>query len=301
MAELNIKETVEGDVVVLYLDGKITIGEAVVTLRSTVSRLLAEGRKKFVMNFARVGYIDSSGTGEVFGTVVSVTREGGRLIFCHPTEKTRDLWAITKVHLVYDIVGSVEEAIALLAGKLRHCLCPIDGCRDPLTWVGPHPAFGIRCPKCAAMMSLRPSPDAANTARGRLAVSELSLPTYSSQWVKVVLNAPPTITVRRLDLFSYDVLAKAWQTVPTPRRVVFDLRQAQEVTQAGLDALLGLCAGPGEDRGVVLLGTAATGLAVAAPYKRLTFEDMEAALAALAEAPAVEPPPLTVEFWEEPD
>ncbi len=43
MAELNIKERQAGDVTILDMDGKITIGEGNVALRSAVRRLILEG------------------------------------------------------------------------------------------------------------------------------------------------------------------------------------------------------------------------------------------------------------------
>jgi len=63
MAELNIRERQAGDVTVLDMDGKITIGEGSVTLRTSVRRLLEEGKKRILLNLAGVSYIDSSGIG----------------------------------------------------------------------------------------------------------------------------------------------------------------------------------------------------------------------------------------------
>ena len=48
MAELNISERQVGDVTVLDMDGKITIGEGSVALRTAIRRLLEEGKKKIL-------------------------------------------------------------------------------------------------------------------------------------------------------------------------------------------------------------------------------------------------------------
>ena len=58
MAELNIEERQAGDVTVLDMKGKITIGEGSVALRTAVRRMLEEGKKKILLNLAGVGYID---------------------------------------------------------------------------------------------------------------------------------------------------------------------------------------------------------------------------------------------------
>ena len=61
MSDINISERQAGDVTVLDMNGKITIGEGSVALRSAVRRLLEEGKKKILLKLAQVGYIDSSG------------------------------------------------------------------------------------------------------------------------------------------------------------------------------------------------------------------------------------------------
>jgi len=64
MAELNISERQVGDVTILDMDGKITIGEGSVALRTAIRRLLEEGKKKSRLSLAKGGYSDSSGIGE---------------------------------------------------------------------------------------------------------------------------------------------------------------------------------------------------------------------------------------------
>ena len=75
MAELNIKERQAGDVTILDMDGKITIGEGSVALRTAIRRLLEEGKKKILLNLAGVGYIDSSGIGELVSSYTAIGKE----------------------------------------------------------------------------------------------------------------------------------------------------------------------------------------------------------------------------------
>ncbi len=58
MAELNISERQAGDVTILDLSGKITIGEGSVALRTAIRRMLEEGKKKILLNLGGVGYVD---------------------------------------------------------------------------------------------------------------------------------------------------------------------------------------------------------------------------------------------------
>ena len=111
MAELNISERQAGDLTILDLDGKITIGEGSVALRMAIRRLLEEGKKKILLNLARVGYIDSSGIGELVSSYTAINKEGGQLKLLNLTQKIQDLLTITKLLTVFDVYDSEAEAL----------------------------------------------------------------------------------------------------------------------------------------------------------------------------------------------
>jgi anti-sigma B factor antagonist len=115
MAELNISERQAGDVTVLDLGGKITIGEGSVSLRSAIRRLIDEGKKKILLNLSDVGYVDSSGIGELVSSYTTIGREGGQLKLLNLTQKIQDLLAITKLLTVFDVYE--DEATALNSFK----------------------------------------------------------------------------------------------------------------------------------------------------------------------------------------
>jgi anti-sigma B factor antagonist len=112
MAELSIRERQVGDVTVLDMDGRITIGEGSVALRSAVRRLLEEAKKKILLNLAGVGYIDSSGIGELVSSYTAINKEGGQLKLLSLTQKLRDLLTITKLLTVFDAYDTEAEALA---------------------------------------------------------------------------------------------------------------------------------------------------------------------------------------------
>ena len=124
MAELNISERQVGDVTILDMDGKITIGEGSVALRTAIRRLLEEGKKKILLNLARVSYIDSSGIGELVSSYTAITKKiagttdpgfdanPGQLKLLNLTQKLQDLLTITKLLTVFDVYESEDEALA---------------------------------------------------------------------------------------------------------------------------------------------------------------------------------------------
>jgi anti-sigma B factor antagonist len=112
MAELNISERQVGDVTILDMEGKITIGEGSVALRTAIRRLLEEGKRKILLNLAKVGYIDSSGIGELVSSYTAINKENGELKLLNLTQKLQDLLTITKLLTVFDVYESEEEALA---------------------------------------------------------------------------------------------------------------------------------------------------------------------------------------------
>ena len=111
MADITISERQAGDVTILDLDGKVTIGEGSVALRNAIRRLLGDGKNKILMNLAGVSYIDSSGIGELVSSFTAVNKEGGTLKLLNLTQKIQDLLAITKLLTVFDVYE--DEATAL--------------------------------------------------------------------------------------------------------------------------------------------------------------------------------------------
>src|SRR5260370_2467572 len=112
MSKLNIKERQEGDVTILDLSGKITIGEGSVQLREAVRKLLDEGRKKILLNLGDVAYVDSSGIGELVSSYTTTGNQGGHLKLLNLTKQIRDLLTITKLLTVLGTFDSEQEALA---------------------------------------------------------------------------------------------------------------------------------------------------------------------------------------------
>ena len=115
MSDITISERQAGDVTILDLAGKVTIGEGSVALRGAIRRLLGEGKSKILLNLAGVGYIDSSGIGELVSSFTAVNKEGGTLKLLKLTQKIQDLLAITKLLTVFDVFDEESEALSSFA------------------------------------------------------------------------------------------------------------------------------------------------------------------------------------------
>lgn len=104
-----------GDVSVVDVAGRITLGEGSSNLRDTIRELVAKGSKKVLLNLGEVSYIDSSGIGELVSAFTSVTNGGGQLRLLNLTKKVTDLLQITKLYTVFEIFDDEATAVRSFA------------------------------------------------------------------------------------------------------------------------------------------------------------------------------------------
>lgn len=100
-----------GDVVVIDVSGRITLGEGSSSLRDGIRDLLNKGQRKILLNLGDVSYIDSSGIGELVSGYTSVANQGGKLKLLNLTKRVRDLLQITKLYTVFDVFDDEAAAI----------------------------------------------------------------------------------------------------------------------------------------------------------------------------------------------
>src|SRR5512137_2332038 len=109
---MQIHQRSVGDVTIIDLQGKITLGEGDELLRDKVHSLIQQGHRKLVLNLAEVPYIDSAGLGEIVRTYTTVSREGGALKLLALTKRIQDLLAITKLLTVFETFDTEAEAVS---------------------------------------------------------------------------------------------------------------------------------------------------------------------------------------------
>jgi anti-sigma B factor antagonist len=116
---MQIEERAVGDVIVLDLKGKITLGEGDELLKDKVNSLVNQGHKKIVLNLAEVPYIDSAGLGEVVRTYTTVSRQGGSLKLLNLTKRITDLLSITKLLTVFETFDSENDAVRSFSASAK--------------------------------------------------------------------------------------------------------------------------------------------------------------------------------------
>ena len=116
---MQIDERAVGDVVVLDLKGKITLGKGDELLKDKVNSLVNQGHRKILLNLAEVPYIDSAGLGEIVRTFTTVSRQGGNLKLLNLTKRITDLLAITKLLTVFETFDAENDAIRSFSASAK--------------------------------------------------------------------------------------------------------------------------------------------------------------------------------------
>jgi anti-sigma B factor antagonist len=109
---MQIEERAAGDVTVLDLKGKMTLGEGDIILKDKVNSLALQGKKQIVLNLADVPYIDSAGLGEIVRTYTTMNRQGGSLKLLNLTKRITDLLSITKLLTVFETYENEADAVS---------------------------------------------------------------------------------------------------------------------------------------------------------------------------------------------
>lgn len=109
---LQISIRVSGDVTILDLRGRATIGADCELLSSYLRELFADGVRKLLLNMADLTQLDSSGISIIVGSYVSLRRQGGDLKLLRPCGRV--LVVLKVIHLL-DIIPSFDDETQALA------------------------------------------------------------------------------------------------------------------------------------------------------------------------------------------
>jgi len=108
---MKVNVRTEGEVTLIDLNGKITIGEGDVILREAIEKVLKTGATKILLNLSKISYMDSAGIGELVACYKRSREKGGELKLLNPSGKVADLLQLTKLEEIFETFR--DEATAL--------------------------------------------------------------------------------------------------------------------------------------------------------------------------------------------
>ena len=102
-----------GDVAILDVSGRATIGESADTMTRELQKLVTDGSRKVLVNLALVSQIDSTGLSALVRAFVSLERSGGAMKLLRPSGNVRHVLELTR--LIRSIPTFEDETVALEA------------------------------------------------------------------------------------------------------------------------------------------------------------------------------------------
>lgn len=99
-----------GEVTLVEVEGQLIVGNRQ-ELKQQVLDRLDKGDRKFVIDFANTGYIDSSGLGVLVSLSKKIREQGGELRLSSLNEDLRTLFELTKLDTLFRIADSKDKAL----------------------------------------------------------------------------------------------------------------------------------------------------------------------------------------------
>ena len=100
-----------GNIEIISLQGKITIGAGDTQLREVIANAVNAGKTNILLDLSGVTTIDSSGIGELVGSYTTVTNRGGKLKLLHLPAKLNELLHVTQLITVFEVYENEQEAV----------------------------------------------------------------------------------------------------------------------------------------------------------------------------------------------
>ena len=97
-------------VLVVGVDGQLIVGNRQ-ELKQKVLDALEGGGRKFVVDFAKTGYIDSSGLGVLVSLSKKIREQGGELRLANLNDDLQTLFELTKLDTLFQISDTRERAL----------------------------------------------------------------------------------------------------------------------------------------------------------------------------------------------
>ena len=97
-------------VLVLEVDGQLIVGNRQ-EFKQKILDALEGGERRFLVDFTRTGYIDSSGLGVLVSLSKKIRDEGGELRLAGLNEDLRTLFELTKLDTLFTISDSAADAL----------------------------------------------------------------------------------------------------------------------------------------------------------------------------------------------
>ena len=108
---MHIEVRQSDDVMILDLKGRLTAGLGDQILRDAVDELLAEGRRRILLNLSEVSFLDSAGVGELVAGLKTARRFQAELKLLNVGERVYSTLDMARLLPTFEIYNDESEAV----------------------------------------------------------------------------------------------------------------------------------------------------------------------------------------------
>jgi anti-sigma B factor antagonist len=101
----------EGNVGLIEAKGSLVGGDETVELRQAVAGFLDRGYERLLIDLSNVTYLNSTAIGVLVSAHTSYSRRGWQVKLCGVNKNINNIFVITKLTLVFDVLETREEAV----------------------------------------------------------------------------------------------------------------------------------------------------------------------------------------------
>jgi anti-sigma B factor antagonist len=100
-----------GKIGVLEVRGSLVGGEETDELRSAVADFVEQGTKLLIIDLSKVTYLNSTAIGVLVSAHTTFSKNKGHVKLCGVNKNISNIFVITKLTLVFDVVETREDAV----------------------------------------------------------------------------------------------------------------------------------------------------------------------------------------------
>jgi anti-sigma B factor antagonist len=106
---------IEPDITVVEITERLNLGNTLVSIETSIKRLIQEGVRKLVIDVARLNYIDSSGIGMLVSSNGFMEQSGGRMRIAGAHGAVARAFEVVHVSRIVPLDADLESACRNLA------------------------------------------------------------------------------------------------------------------------------------------------------------------------------------------
>ncbi len=108
---MKIKQSLQGEVMVLQVSGKIMGGPDHEKFQGEIKELIANGHVDILLNMSKVSWVNSTGLGILVSAFHTLKKNSGRLKICEVNDRIDNILNVAQLKLVFETYDNCSDAL----------------------------------------------------------------------------------------------------------------------------------------------------------------------------------------------